>query len=414
MSAPFPGLPAELKVMILLWLDGRSLHTCRQVSSSWDQFIRREVWASQVGRSQLERRLRLQWRHAQPTTSTFLEREEGEQVRAVSDSFVVSSQYLSQSGNNILKLTDVKTGECWVLDQVSCYHQGQVVLTDSLVIATTSTGGLRCWSLGSGQRIVKRNFVVPHIHFKLDQQANQILFLEEKKFCSHRLHFRRFEFNQSKLRREVREVCSSSFERSDYSLIEFQAPYVVVTAEGISSETHLIKLGVEKLLTVDGKFSIAKILFPKLLLLDNENGKSCSYLKVSLFNIESGNCIKHIQLPVYSITAQQNYPATLTSCGFRLAVIKTEYPDNIEGEGSEDEHEEPEEHFAFQTAINLLDLKSLLEEKEASFRRITVEGINDVFMTKTSVMASQPEDEELCWWSGHYKLNRWDFWNCKN
>ena len=413
MSAPFPGLPAELKVMILLWLDGGSLHTCRQVSSSWDQFIRREVWASKVGRSQLERRLRLQWRHAQPSTSTFLEREEGEQVRAVSDSFVVSSQYLSQSGNNMLKLKDVKTGECWVLDQVCCYHLGEVVVTDSLVIATTSTGGLRCWSLGSRQRIVKRNFVVPHINFKVDLETNQILFLEEKKFDSHRLYFRRFEFNQTKLRREVREVCSSRFEKSGYTLIEFQAPYAVVTAEGTSSETHLIKLGVETLLTVDGKFSIAKILFPKLLLLDKSN------LKASLFNIESGDCIKLVQLqqlPVDcdSLTAEQNYPATLTSCGSRLAIIKTEYPDIIEGNGSEDEDDEPEEYFAFQTAITLLDLKSLLEEKEPSFRRITVEGINDVFLTKTSVMVSQPEDEELCWWSGHYKLNRWNFWNCKN
>ena len=63
-SAPFPGLPAEVKVMILLWLDGGSLHTCRQVSSSWDQFIRREVWARQLER-----------RHAQPARSTVLTAE---------------------------------------------------------------------------------------------------------------------------------------------------------------------------------------------------------------------------------------------------------------------------------------------------------------------------------------------------
>ena len=91
------------------------------------------------------------------------------------------------------------------------------------------------------------------------------------------------------------------------------------------------------------------------------------------------------------------------------------FPDHSEfSEDSEDDDDEPEEYFAFQTAITLLDLKSLLEEREPSFRRITVEGINEVFMTKTSVMVSQPEDEELCWWSGHYKLNRWNFWNCKN
>ena len=413
MSAPFPGLPAELKVLILLWLDGGSLHTCRQVSSGWDQFVRREVWP------RLERRLRLQWRQARPARSTFLEREEGEEIRALTDSFVVSNQYVSQSGNNILKLRDVKTGEWWVVDQGCCYQQGQLALTEHLLIATTSTGGLRCWSLGSRQRVVERNFAVPHINFKLDQMTNQILFLEEKKFDSHRLHFRKFEFNKTKLRREVREVCGSPgrrFEGRDYTLIEFQAPYAVVTAQGISSETHLIKLGVEKLLTAEGKFSVAKILFPKLLLLDKENGDSCSHLKASLFNIESGDCIKHFhyQLPV-SLAAEPNYPTTLTSCGSQLAIIKTEYSDNIPGytEGSEDEGDEPEDYFVFQTAIILLDLQSLLEEREPSLRRITAEGINDVFMTKTSVMVSQTDDEEMCWWSDHYKLIRWNFWNCK-
>ena len=68
LCAPFPGLPAELKVIILLWLNGKSLPNCRQVSSSWNQFTRREVWARQ-----LERRLRLQWRHAQLSKVNFFQ-----------------------------------------------------------------------------------------------------------------------------------------------------------------------------------------------------------------------------------------------------------------------------------------------------------------------------------------------------
>ena len=68
MPATFPGLPAEVKVMILLLLDWESLHTCRQLSSRWDQFIRREIWHS------LNRRLTRQWRQPQPTRSTFLGR----------------------------------------------------------------------------------------------------------------------------------------------------------------------------------------------------------------------------------------------------------------------------------------------------------------------------------------------------
>ena len=415
-SSPFPGLPVEVKVMILLLLDGRSLHTCRQLSSRWDQFIRREVWPS------LERRLSIQWRFAEPTRSSLLEREEGEQIRAVSDGFVVSCQQVAKCGNNILKLRDVRTGECWLLDQLDCYLEGEVAITDSLLIATTTTGGLRCWSLGSRQRILKRDFPVPHIHFKVDQQTNQILFLEEKK----RLHFRRFEFDKTKLRIEVQEVCGGKkLKRRDYTLVDFKPPYAVVTTEGISRETHLMKLGdcegVKKLLTVDGKFSFARIFFPQLILLeyeeDNENGESYPYLKASVLNIESGNCIKHVRhkLGVSPLTAEPNYPITLTSNGSQLALIMTEYTPNVPGydEEIEDLNDEPEDYFAFQTAITLLDLKSLLEEREPSFRRITVEGINEVFMTKTSVMVSQTEDEELSCWSEHYKLNRWNFWNSK-
>lgn len=46
---------------IFFHLDGRSLHSCRQVSRGWNEFILRQVWGSNPGRRQMRTNLGLAW-----------------------------------------------------------------------------------------------------------------------------------------------------------------------------------------------------------------------------------------------------------------------------------------------------------------------------------------------------------------
>ena len=52
---------------IFLNLDHVSLKRARQVCREWDDLVKREVWGSEEGRREMERRLDRQWREAEPT-----------------------------------------------------------------------------------------------------------------------------------------------------------------------------------------------------------------------------------------------------------------------------------------------------------------------------------------------------------
>merc|ERR1719187_2116706 len=52
---------------IFLNLDPRSLKRARQVCKEWDRLVMKEVWGSEEGRREMERRLDMRWREAQPT-----------------------------------------------------------------------------------------------------------------------------------------------------------------------------------------------------------------------------------------------------------------------------------------------------------------------------------------------------------
>ena len=58
-------IPNEIFTKILMKLDGRSLHTARQVSKEWNSVIEAQVLGTVEGRRQMERTLQLQWREAE-------------------------------------------------------------------------------------------------------------------------------------------------------------------------------------------------------------------------------------------------------------------------------------------------------------------------------------------------------------
>ena len=48
------SLPPELKVKIFLYLQGGSLHSCRQVCREWNDFILENIWKSKDARKVME------------------------------------------------------------------------------------------------------------------------------------------------------------------------------------------------------------------------------------------------------------------------------------------------------------------------------------------------------------------------
>ena len=60
------NVPNEIFSKILLMLDGRSLHSARQVCQEWNSAIKGEVLGTVEGRREMERTLQHQWRLGAP------------------------------------------------------------------------------------------------------------------------------------------------------------------------------------------------------------------------------------------------------------------------------------------------------------------------------------------------------------
>ena len=63
------NVPDEVFIKILFLLDGRSLHTARQVCKEWNWVIETQVLGPARGRREMERTLQFQWREKAPTRS---------------------------------------------------------------------------------------------------------------------------------------------------------------------------------------------------------------------------------------------------------------------------------------------------------------------------------------------------------
>ena len=62
----------------LLQLDPKELKVCRQVCTSWDKFIKEEIWDTFYGKSRLKRRLVDMWKNTDPNLTTVVWRIPGE------------------------------------------------------------------------------------------------------------------------------------------------------------------------------------------------------------------------------------------------------------------------------------------------------------------------------------------------
>ena len=54
-------IPELARDKVYLYLDGKSLHSCRQVCKEWNSYIQENIWNCQANRRQQEKRLRGNW-----------------------------------------------------------------------------------------------------------------------------------------------------------------------------------------------------------------------------------------------------------------------------------------------------------------------------------------------------------------
>ena len=86
------NVPNEIFSKIVMKLDGRSLHTARQVCQDWNSAIKGEVLGTVEGRREMERTLQHQWREATPARLEFTPGDQAE-VLTINDPFAVLYSY---------------------------------------------------------------------------------------------------------------------------------------------------------------------------------------------------------------------------------------------------------------------------------------------------------------------------------
>ena len=105
-------IPNEAFLNILLKLDGRSLHTARQVSKEWNSFIESQVLGTVKGRGEMERTLQHQWREETPTRSEFTIAD-SDYVLALTEELAVI-----QSGSLVNFKDDAEVPWSWTADDL--------------------------------------------------------------------------------------------------------------------------------------------------------------------------------------------------------------------------------------------------------------------------------------------------------
>ena len=131
---------------IFLLLPGGSLHSCRQVCKSWNNFIMENIWNSSFARKQLENRLEKNWK-----TNSFVESSE------IIDVGVKTSRVIAASGDYIVIksgaeepkviVINVITKDKWIFEDV-----GQVTAENSTTKAVVNNKIVALWSV-PGSRI---------------------------------------------------------------------------------------------------------------------------------------------------------------------------------------------------------------------------------------------------------------------
>ena len=183
-------LPDEVSTKIMMKLDGRSLHTARQVCPEWKTFIESQVLGTVEGRGQMERTLQHQWREATPARSVVtIGGLVNPRVLAITDKLaVIRSGPLS--GKICVVLAVIRSGPlsrkiCVVntidgvevpgLSYIAAHIYGALITSDVLLLAKRVVGGFEvlAWNFHTMEEIFKEKFPFDRVVF--DRHNQQVM-----------------------------------------------------------------------------------------------------------------------------------------------------------------------------------------------------------------------------------------------
>lgn len=165
---PFMSLPELALVKIFLYLSGQSLHRCRQVSKTWNDFILKNIWNSKFSRNQLEDRLDNNWGHGSGDVKCTLSTKMMDNlalgscvvVAAASEDYVALEPGPTMTGyrdveDQKLAVFNMKTEELWkidLFDLIGTGDENMEVLINNNILAVTSADvstNVKIWSIGT-------------------------------------------------------------------------------------------------------------------------------------------------------------------------------------------------------------------------------------------------------------------------
>ena len=175
-------VPNEIFTKILMKLDGRSLHTARQVSKEWNSVIKEQIMGTAEGRREMERTLQHQWRELTPARLEFtIEKALNRRFPTISDPFAVICSKNSSSDMTKVRVVNIREGV--EVMEVSCPKDSLVydarLFKDVLVVA----GGtdVLAWNIHTRKKIFEKKFSAQRIvsdHQNLQVMLGRSLRLE--------------------------------------------------------------------------------------------------------------------------------------------------------------------------------------------------------------------------------------------
>ena len=167
-------LPDEVSTKIMMKLDGRSLHTARQVCPEWKTFIESQVLGTVEGRGQMERTLQHQWREATPARSVVtIGGLVNPRVLAITDKLaVIRSGPLS---GKICVVNTIDGVEVPGLSYIVSHIYGALITSDVLLLANRVVGGFEvlAWNFHTMEEIFKEKFPFHIVVF--DRHNHQVM-----------------------------------------------------------------------------------------------------------------------------------------------------------------------------------------------------------------------------------------------
>ena len=177
------NVPNEIFTKILMKLDGRSLHTARQVSKEWNSVIKEHIIRYAEGRREMERTLQHQWRELTPARLEFTIKggAPNSRILTISDPFAVICSESSSSDMTKVRVVNIREGV--EVMEVSCPKDSLVydarLFKDVLVVA----GGtdVLAWNIHTRKKIFEKKFSAQRIvsdHQNLQVMMGRSLRLE--------------------------------------------------------------------------------------------------------------------------------------------------------------------------------------------------------------------------------------------